>query len=356
MLLSSIRSCLSVAKLPSTKGSERTQKVVRVQQKRSLRIARQRQFSRAYCSKTSKEDVEEAAYEPDLTREDYGMSGVQLDTKKYYEAFADTKHFQRPEELAWMLWQPPKSILRPDEWLEMRTSMTQNIPGMKGKDALLLFILSMSTSQNFSGVKDAFLSTIEHVNDGDIEALEKAMHPTCYHYVKGWLNYMKEQGYTWKHQVEEVTSVNKFGATALTMEGDLDDITSGSYIDGPAISRWAPSSPKNSEKQSISKVSFMQWVEIVAKEKFEIRDKKGSIVISSPLKKQRHFWKFGTQALKSGAAFLEQPETLSWTWRLFDIDNQVILRATDILTQDKLFLDSAAPRDEVWHLTKALGV
>lgn len=315
-----------------------------------------------------------------MTKPNFGFSDVVLNSERYYAAFADPKHFERPGELAWMLWQPPAAVANMDEWFEVHRSIGAG--GMPKAESFARLVLLSSIrlgdgAMFASGAREAFLSVIENVNEGNLEALEASMHRSTYNYIKGWIEYMKKHGYTWKHTVEEVLKVQPSGATLISTfgrkkptkkkdedeeaENDADneeDVPPLQYTYDPhssIVGDW---------RESLLAVSAFSWAKITAREKFEIVDAKGSTVLSSPSKVCHHIWKFGANSTIPGRQFddmvkkykgKELPEKLKgqWEFKLFDIDNQVIQRAADIIHTEKVFLDADASKTEVWQLTRA---
>jgi hypothetical protein len=293
-----------------------------------------------------------------MTLLDYGLPGVKLDSSKYYDAFMNTSHFKQPGEINWMLWSPPKSVVRPDEWQEMRESrksrksrsMVGVSPSQSAFSALVLLQLIADSSISFKqGARDAFMATVEHINDGELEVLEDSMHRSCYNYTKGWLAYMKEQGYTWKHTIEKVESVDPESLSTFMMFQSADEFDlAGPYED---FVHWS----KFGKARSVRSASYFNWVKFTVKEKFEVMDSKGSLIMATPIKTGRHVWKFGsTVSFEEGEEELMLRQDLQMPYKLYDMDHQVILRAANILSEDKLFLDGDASRHEVWQMTCAM--
>lgn len=359
MLSVSIRSCS--AKFSNFRGlnkSNTSSRAVKERKVTTLVKPRQKLFSRSYCTTKGSNDDEEVSYEPDMTKPDYGLPDVRLDSLMYYSAFSDPKPFLRAPKETWMLWQPPKSILRPDEWAEARSSMfTERMArsGTGDRTLELVYLMQIRASalrDVEENVENAFLATVDYVNDNNLEALESSMHVSCYNYVKGWLQYLKDNGYTWKHSVESVESVKQLG-TALILVTDVSSKSKPTYTETVALAKYG-------DGKAISDISVLHWSEITTREKFEIVDSKGSVIHTSPTRKCEHVWKFGFHSQSKHDRWQNpddpniEKDPNPWQFKLYDIDNQVILRASDILTQEKIFLDSDAPRDEVWRMTKAM--
>jgi len=332
-----------------------------------------------------------------MTEPNFGFTDVVLNSDRFYASFLDAQHFEHPGELAWMLWQPPASVVNMDEWFEVhRSSGAAKVP-RASSFAMIVMLTSLRMgdgAQFISGARSAFLSVIENVNAGNLEALEGSMHRSTYNYVKGWMNYMKKHGYTWKHTVEEVISVTPSGASIVSTWGrankksedeeeDSEEETGrdkeereeeeedGEEAEDADAERPAlqyhddpHSSVIGSFRDQLQNVSTFSWANITAREKFEILDSKGSIVLSSPSKVCHHVWKFGTTSKIPGRRFddlvqkykgKELPKRLQeqWQFKLYDIDNQVILRASEICSQEKVFLSADAPKYEAWQMTRA---
>ena len=313
-------------------------------------------YVRQYSNDAESESAEQLSYDPDMTLTDFGMPNVTLDTEKYLEAFSNSEHFQRPSELAWNLWHPPSAVIRPLEWLEVHEkSGARSTPAARTVMHLMATVSTRVGDPRFlkAGARDAFVSVMEHVSSGEIDALEPALDPSVFKYIQGWLKYMKEHGYTMNHTLEKVLAVEASGITVFETKeaAEEDSLRAGPLKDGAHISRFGAG--------DLTHIAAFVWAKITSREKFEILDSKGSLILSSPSTVFTNYWKFGATGTTPGAVFdvgtaeFREEHADEWQFKLYDINHQVINRAGDILTKEHLFLDSDAPRHKIWQMTRA---
>lgn len=295
-------------------------------------------LSAKYCTSEAKQPEDEKLIEFDLTKPDYGLEGVKLDTEAFSKAFGSQQHFERPHELAWMLWQPPSSVMRPEEWESMHYE--QGCGEGLGKMARAMgreqwieagtMIAVPHHIRNLTGIGDMYMNVVEHINSGDIEPLKQALSPALFEYVKGWLAYMKANGLTWEHKVHSVSLESRTGEALLVERGELkeeNDLLEMIYLktlltasgDNPNRAKLSPKKayykettpywntfyPKASDAgphQTAQNLSYVQWVHITSSESYQIRDKNGTIK-SSPPTDVHHFLKWGAESFIVGDAF-----------------------------------------------------
>lgn len=292
-------------------------------------------ISLSYFDRTDAYGNDHYRLRPNMSEPDYGFADVCLDSEKYYSAFFNPKAFSRVNE-RWMLWQPPQSLLYMYEWRRHQRLdyFTHDAPDLWDAEEREL---RSRVRQFFSErhptpeqVASTFTKMVQNMNEGNVEALEDLMHISCSNYIKGWRQYLKEEGYSCVYRVHEILYSQPGPKRVLFPEHNPPR----RFVRSPLYKMYVP------DGQDLYYATCC-WSHIITVESCEIFDRNGILVRASPKSRQEHFWKFGWNSTTDRIL-------------LYDIDNQVAIRAHDILAQEKLFLGSNAPKDEVWIMTKSV--
>lgn len=370
--------CFAVYSFRASKPIKRQSKLVERSNRRISRSPQNPSFTRFYCNVTEPIAEESAPASIDLLKPDYGLEGVTLDTAKYEGLFGDKKWFDRPTELVWNLWSPPNTVVRNDEWEALFKTVGAGSEvqdrEFKIQRALLLPARLSNPLEFYRGYMQAFRSISEYINEGDVEALRGAMSTPCFNYVRAWTQYLKDLNYTMEYKRDSFERIERAGMSVLLVGDVLEEKKFvGPYSENAHFSRLG--------RGDCSTVSVMHWVKYQTVEEWSIKDAKGNVVSSSgPKKLATRFLKFNSSARVAGVLFdaiyheakkgtignskeafdhlgrtFTADEILNEQWqaKLCDIDNQVAMRAQDILYGDKVFYSPDSEQSLVWASTKA---
>lgn len=364
--------------LRASRPANRKSKLVERRNRRVSVSPQKSSFSRHYCNTTEPVVEETAPASIDLLKPDYGLEGVTLNTAKYEGLFGDKKWFDRPTELVWNLWSPPNTVVRNDEWEALFKTVGAGSEvqdkEFKIQRSLLLPARMSNPLEFYRGYMQAFRSISEYINEGDVEALKGAMSIPCFNYVRAWTQYLKDLNYTIEYKRDSFERIERAGMSLLLVGDVLDEKKyRGPFSETAHFSRLG--------RGDCSTVSVMHWVKYQTMEEWSIKDSKGNVVSSSgPKKLASRFLKFNSSSRVAGVVFdtiyheakkgkigtskdafdhlgreLSADEIMNEQWqaKLCDIDNQVAMRAQDILYGDKVFYSAEADQALVWASTKA---
>ena len=284
--------------------------------------------SRSYFNRTGSDGIDYVIRKPDMTKHDYGLPDVRLDSQKYYSAFSDSKTFLRSSE-PWMLWQPPEELIRLEEWSTKQKELREMQEERAKMDPTSASTLRKFTRRlSGAAILEALMQLVDNLNAGNLEASQTMLHLSCYNYIKGWTQYLKDQGYTCEYRILEIPFIQVYHSRFLVPQADLP-------------SAFATTPLWDLYQHDQDRTGACSWVLIATQDSFTILDHRGAVVRSSPLSMKWHIWKCGLDNTKGIGL-------------IYDIDNQVALRSHDIITKEKLFLDSDAPKDEVWMMANTI--
>lgn len=349
----------SLKRLPHPRSAPSTKQVSKSHAKPLYQTKR---LPRFYSESAPKQGDDVELLRPDFTAPDYGLENVTLDSQAYFKAFGETSHFESGPDAAWMLWAPPKDLIHPEEWeLAQKKNGAAQVPSGKNTIGNLMLLMSsqLSNGKKFGeGAYRAYLSTTQHIDSGKFDLLEDALDPATFNYVGGWLEYLKQRGYTYKHSVDKIEMVVPTGITAIVTtrpqakDGEDLEPIQNIYKDGPHLSMYG------SPQDPMSHVAAFAWAKMAVRESWAILDKDGKVVLDSPSSLQHHIWKFGATSTVAGVQYdaltaAGQSMDGEWEFKLYDINHQIVQRSAEILTKQKLFLDADAPRWQAWQMLRA---